>query len=365
MNLGGDRVIPLCRPNITETEINAVAEVMRSGNIAQGKKVQEFERAVARYTNKKYAIAVSSGTAGLFLSLRALGIGYGMKVITTPFSFVASTNVIYQAGATPFYVDVDKDTYNLSVEELVKKVPGQSGIAAILPVDVFGNPFNTDRVHGLPIVLDSCESLGEKKERVFDVGVYAFTQNKVITTGEGGMIVTNDKEIYDYCRIMRNQGRTETDSWLISSYMGFNFRMTEIQAAIGIEQMKRLDEIVDKRREAYYKYILLLAEHDLCDNVKLPKWETGATFSPFVFTVQIDNRDRVSLYLKKHGIQSKPYFQSIHLMPYMLKRGFKKGDFPISEEISEKNLALPFYPDITEEEQEEVVKVLKEAIEKA
>jgi perosamine synthetase len=358
-------VIPLSKPSITESEINAVVDVMKSGHIAQGKKVQEFERAVAKYNNKKYAIAVSSGTAGLFLSLKAMGVGYGQRVITTPFSFVASTNVIYQAGATPFYVDVDRDNYNLSISELVKKVPGQEGISAILPVDIFGNPFNTNRVHGLPVILDSCESLGEKIERPFDAAVYAFYPNKNITTGEGGMIVTNSKDIRDYCVAMRNQGRKETDAWLNSSYMGFNFRMTDIQAAIGIEQMKRIDELIQLRAKKYHTYLKCIELYNIEDAVRLQKWENGTTFAPFVFTVEVDNRDRIILYMKKNGIETKPYFPCIHLQPYMLKKGFTKGMFPIAEEISQRTIALPFYPDISDEEIIEVIKTLKEAIVKA
>lgn len=356
--------IPLSRPSITENEINAVVEVMKSGHIAQGEQVREFEESFARCCKAKYAIAVSSGTAGLFLALKAVGVGRGQKVITTPFSFVASTNVIYQVGASPFYVDISEETYNLDVRKLIRS--GMlTGIGAILPVDVFGVPFDTNRVKGLPIILDSCESLGSNTDRPFDVAVYAFYPNKQITTGEGAMIVTNNKDVADFCRAMRNQGRKPTDAWLTNSYMGFNFRMTDIQAAIGREQLKRIDEIIEKRQDNVWTYINTIIRYGLDERLKVQTSINHSGTSPFVFTVQLDNRDRVLLYLKNKGIETKPYFPCIHLQPYMLERGFKPGMFPVAERISERILALPFYTDMQEEEIEFVVSALGEAIENA
>lgn len=353
--------IPLSKPSITDKEINAVVEVMKSGHIAAGKVVQEFEHEFAKYCKTKYAIAVSSGTAGLFLSLKALGVGRGQKIITTPFSFVATTNVIYQAGAEPFYVDIREDTYNLDVHKLIQSI-GITNVGGILPVDVFGVPFDTNRVKGIPIILDSCESLGTQMDRPFDTAIYAFYPNKQITAGEGGMIVTNRKDVYDFCTAMRNQGRKATDSWLTSSYMGFNYRMTDIQAAIGLEQLKRIDEIIEKRQAVVMTYIKYLNDFELYGAYKLQGGITTPSTSPFVFSVAVENRDRILLYMQSRGIEVKPYFPCIHLQPYMQARGFTAGMYPVAENVSNMTMALPFFTDMREDEVFEVVKTFREAI---
>jgi perosamine synthetase len=353
--------INLSKPSITDREIEAVVEVMKSGHIAAGKKVQEFEAAFAQYARTKYAIAVSSGTAGLFLCLKALGIREGDRVVTTPYSFVASTNCILHTGATPFYVDIDRDTYNLDVRQLIRRCVGVN-ISAILPVDVFGNPFDTTRINGLPVVLDACESLGSKMDRVFTTAVYAFYPNKQITTGEGGMIVTNNKKVYEFCVAMRNQGRARTDNWLDASYMGYNFRMTDIQAAIGLVQLSRIDEIQAKRQAVMVNYMAHLLYTGCLDNIKL---QNTSSSIPFVFTVEVENRERIMLYLKRKGIETKPYFPTIHLQPYMQRLGYKEGMFPIAEEVAKLTMALPFYTDMTEDEVKTVCENLKEAMEKA
>jgi perosamine synthetase len=353
--------IPLSKPSITDSEINAVVEVMKSGHIAAGRVVEEFEAAFAKYCRTRYAIAVSSGTAGLFLSLKAMKVGRGHEIITTPFSFVATTNVIYQAGAVPFFVDIRRDTYNLDVHSLIRNI-GLKNVGGILPVDVFGVPFDTSRVKGIPIILDSCESLGTDMDRPFDTAVYAFYPNKQITAGEGGMIVTNNASVRDYCVAMRNQGRKKGDNWLTSSYMGFNYRMTDIQAAIGLEQLRRINEIVGKRRAVVQTYLKYLRDFELHGAYRLQKGIEDLTISPFVFTVEVENRDRIMLYMLKEGIEVKPYFPCIHLQPYMRQRGYKPGMYPVAEEVSSLTMALPFYTDMTEEEVFEVVKTLGRAL---
>lgn len=354
--------IALAKPSITQMEIESVANVLKEG--LPGTYVQEFEKAMAKYCGARYAIAVSSGTTGLFLALKAMRIGKGDRVATTPFSFCASTNAIYHVGANPFFIDIDRDTYNLDVKDLVKRAAGE-GISAILPVDIFGNPFNSNRVQGLPTLIDSCESLGSKMDRPFDIAVYAFTRNKVLTMGEGGCIITNNKRIAEYCRMMRNQGRTETDTWLNSTYCGYNFRLSELQAAMGIAQLKRIDAIISRRRYLYENYLNKFNIHGILDNIRIQKHESNSIVSPFVFTIEVENRDRVMLYLKKQGIETRPYFPSIHLMPYMRKLGYKPGDFPVSEYVSSRTLALPFFVDITNGEMDYVVEKLKEAMKEA
>jgi len=337
---------------------------MQSGNLAQGTKVQEFEERMAEYIGTKYAVAVSSGTSGLFLCLKACGIGPGDEVITTPFSFIASSNCIVHTGAKPVFVDIDRDTYNIDIIKAVSKV--NINTRAFLPVDIFGNPVNTNKlsnVRAYPhIIIDSCESLGSKMNRPFDACVYAFYPNKQITTGEGGMICTNNKDIADYCKAARNQGRAPGDKWLESSMIGWNFRMTDIQAAIGIEQLKCIDEILEKRRYVALMYTLKLAILYLTGVIHGQSIPRDIEYSPFVFTIEVDNRDKVMQYLLDNGIECKPYFPCIHLQKPYKDMGYHEGMFPVAEEVSRRTLALPFYSDMTEQEVDTVCQTLKQLL---
>ncbi len=373
-------MIPLSRPSyilFKEAVKKSVCDVIDSEHIAQGQKVAEFEQLIAEYTNKKHTIAVSSGTAGLFLCLKALGIGEGDEVITTPFSFVASTNVILHCGAKVVFVDIDRDTYNIDIDKANKAISART--KTILPVDVFGNPVDTNKLTRnatilgynplkseitegdlplIPIVLDTCESLGSKMDRPFDCAVYAFYPNKQITTVEGGVIITDNDKIAEYCRMARNQGRADNDKWLQHGILGYNFRMSDVHAAIGVEQMRRIGGIIAKRQEVLYQY-----EKRLNDVVKLQSRTVFIDdFSPFVFTVQVDNRDKVMQYLLENGVECKPYFPAITDMPYMKDLGYKTSDYPICQEVSSRTLALPFYTDMAVNEVETVCKALIEAL---
>ena len=355
--------IALSRPSYlsyTDEVCKAVNKVIRSGFIAQGKVTEEFEQKIAEYVGVKHAIAVSSGTAGLFLCLKACGIGPGDEVITTPFSFIASTNVIVHAGAKPVFVDIDRDTYNMDIDKMPLFV--DSEVKAILPVDVFGNPFNSRRIGGLwPIILDACESFGSKMQRPFDTCVYAAYPNKQLTTGEGGIICTDNQSIAEYCQAQRNQGRKKGDQWLESSYIGWNFRMTDIQAAIGLVQLNHWEEICRKRHNVYLQYVHNLI---LDERIKLQEFGSGwQELSHFVFTIECDNRDKVMQYMLSHGIECKPYFPCIHTQKPYLEIGYKQGDFPIAELVSSRTLALPFWTDMSESEVDTVCKVLKQALE--
>jgi perosamine synthetase len=357
--------IPLCKPSymsFADKVEKEVCKVIKSGYIAQGRKVEEFEHMMAEYANTEYAIAVSSGTAALYMCLKARNIGKGDNVITTPFTFMGTIFAITQTGATPVFVDIDRYTYNIigkSVREAYCLEDGN--ISAVMPVDVFGRACLT---RGYPeeifTILDSCESLGATMGRKFDAQVFAFYPNKQITTGEGGCICTNDEYLDRFCRSYRNQGRNVDDTWLNHSQEGFNFRMTDIQAAIGIEQLNRISTIWTKRYrvlQEYYKKLWLLAQNGL---IRLHYFDVKD--SPFVFTVEVDNRDKIMEYMLDKGIECRPYFPCVHLQPAMKYLGYKKGDFPVAEEVSSRTLALPFWTDIRNSEIYTVCRTLENAI---
>lgn len=355
--------IPLSRPSYlsyTDEVCEAVNKVIRSGFIAQGPVVEEFEHRIAEYVDTKYAIAVSSGTAGLFLCLKACGIGQGDEVITTPYTFIATLFAIEQAGAKPVLVDIDRHTYNINLAKMHRNT--LDGIKAYMPVDVFGVPKDTSNTNmSIPIIIDSCESLGSRIDRPFDACVYAFYPNKQITTGEGGMICTSSKDIADYCRAYRNQGRAPGDKWLQHSQEGGNYRMTDIQAAIGVEQMKRIDEIKQKRQLVALTYHEMLADLYISGIISWQEF-TSPDINPFAFVIEVPNRDKVMQYLIDKSIECKPYFPCVHLQPAMAHLGYKAGDFPICETVSSRTLALPFYCDMAEEDVDIVCKTLKKAI---
>jgi perosamine synthetase len=364
--------IPLSRPSITTAEAQAAYDVVMSGQLAQGKKVAEFEERMAEYVGVKHCIAVSNGTAGLFLCLKACGIGERDEVITTPYTFIATTNSILWAGAKPAFVDIDRDTYNIDstkVEQLIQSDLCYSYTAkAILPVDIFGVPCSTNELQygngfgeSCHIILDSCESLGSKISRPFDCAVYAFYPNKVMTTGEGGMICTNNSDIADYCRAARNQGRIHGDTALQSSIMGYNFRLTDIQAAIGIEQLKRIDEILKKRAMVWYRYFHWLKHNEFIRFQQFPPID-GLMVSPFVFTIEVPNRDKVMQYLSDHGIENRAYFPMATDMPHIKALGYNSDDYPIAKEVSSRTMAIPFFADMTESEVDEVCRQLNNAL---
>lgn len=364
--------IPLSRPSITPAEAQAAYDTVMSRQLAQGPKVAEFEQRMAEYVGTKYAVAVSSGTAGLYLCLKACGIGQGDEVITTPYTFVATVNSILWAGARPVFCDIDRDTYNMDTKNKPAFIDPKI-TKAIIPVDVFGSPIDTNYwLYGSDkdnkceyrycpkIILDSCESLGSRMARPFDSCVYAFYPNKQITTGEGGMVCTNNIAIAEYIRAARNQGRLPGDTWLISSIMGYNFRLTDVAAAIGIEQLKRIDEILDKRRHIALTYTKMLG--DLYIFGKIGMQTISEETSPFVFAVEVPDRPRVMRYLAEHGIETRAYFPCVTDMPHIKALGYRTEDYPVAKEISEKTLALPFYADMTEGEVDYVCEALKNAL---
>ncbi len=348
--------IPLSKPSYLPYIDEVSAEVdraLRSGMIAMGAKVKEFEQMVADYCGTKYAIAVSSGTAGLYMCLKALGIGPGDEVITSPYTFIATVFAIEATGAKPLFCDVDRDTYNIDLNKL--KFDSLKFIKAYMPVDILGLPKQTNNVNlCLDTIIDSCESLGNKLDRPFTAQVFGLYPNKLITTGEGGIVCTNDKYINDYCRAFRNQGRSPGDTWLESSQEGFNYRLTDLQAAIGIVQMRHIEEIIHKRKHVVERY------HE--NRIRLSQRIDYEKFNPFVFVIEIENRTKVMEHLKEKGIDTRAYFPSVHLMNCMKKYGYKNGDFPVSELISSRTLAIPYFAGMTMDEVDCVSKCLKEAL---
>ncbi len=349
-------------------------DVLNTPILSMGERITAFEQAFCDFTGARHAIGVNSGTAGLHLCIRAAGIEPGDLVITTPFSFVASTNVILFEGGIPIFVDVDPRTGNIdptlvaqAVRDLLEggrnaerwmprrgKSPGGK-LKAILPVDVFGQPADLDPIQQvadefeLKVVEDSCEALGgEYKGRqagtIGDYGVFAFYPNKQITTGEGGVVITNDDRAANLMRALRNQGRAPGDTWLQHTYLGYNYRLDEMSAALGITQMARLEELLQKRQQVAAWYNEWLAE---IPGVELPTIEPFTTrMSWFVYVVRFApgiDRDRLAMRLGERGVPVRPYFLPIHLQPYLVERfGYHEGDFPVTEDLGRRGLALPF-----------------------
>ncbi|HMO26569.1 MAG TPA: DegT/DnrJ/EryC1/StrS aminotransferase family protein, partial [Tepidisphaeraceae bacterium] len=330
--------IPLSHPDITQKEIDAVVEVLSSNTLSIGPRVIEFERKVAKLTDRKHAIAVSSGTSGLHCCMLAAGIGQGDEVLTTPFSFVASANCILFVDAKPVFADIDPLTMNVDVEKLRHAITPRA--RAIVAVETFGHPGGMSelealaREQGLVLIEDACEGFGGFAGRrpIGSFGlasVFGFYPNKQITTGEGGMIVTDDDAFADACRALRNQGR-EGMAWLAHQRLGYNYRLDEISAALGCVQVDRLDEILEARRRVAAGYMSRLLDNRF---LILPTLGDDDHMSWFVFVVRLNDlfdpgdRDEVMRQLRAEGIGCNNYFPPIHLQPYMAERfGFKEGD---------------------------------------
>jgi perosamine synthetase len=379
--------ISMSAPDLNDADRQAVINVINTPVLSMGKYTTDFEKAFCDYTGAKHAISVNSGTAGLHLCVRAAGIGPGDLVITTPFSFVASSNALLFENAVPIFVDIDPKTGNLDPEliadaakNIEKYLPRKSAIGnrqlrAILPVDVFGQPADMDAInavakeHGLRVIEDSCEALGatyngKQAGTLGEFGVFAFYPNKQITTGEGGVIITDDEKAANFMRALRNQGRAPGDTWLQHTHMGYNYRIDEMSAAMGASQMTRLDSILSKREQVAAWYEARLSE---IPGVETPYIESFTTrMSWFVYVIRFDpkiNRDEIAKRLDARGIPVRPYFLPIHLQPYMIEKfGYQEGDFPVTEDLGKRGLAIPFSGVMTEEQVDYVCEILRDEL---
>ncbi|MEX2160817.1 MAG: DegT/DnrJ/EryC1/StrS family aminotransferase [Anaerolineales bacterium] len=388
--------VPMSSPDLGEAERGAVMDVLDTPTLSMGSQTAGFEEAVRAATGAAHAIAVNSGTSGLHLCVRAAGIGAGDLVLTSPFSFVASSNVLLYEDAVPVFVDVDMDTGNIDPSRLAqaaeqlakggkaaktwlprKGAQGQNA-KAILPVDVFGQPADFEainavaEVHGLAVIEDSCEALGATYKgrpagRLGQMGVFGFYPNKQITTGEGGVIITDDAEAADFMRALRNQGRAPGDTWLQHTHLGYNYRITELSAALGRVQIGRLNELLAKREQVAAWYKMRLQKLEEVETLKIAATTTRVSW--FVYVVRLApqvDRDGLIRLLDKEGIPARPYFAPIHLQPYMMQRfGYRPGDFPIAEDLGRRGLALPFSSVMSEEQVELVCKELERVLPKA
>jgi perosamine synthetase len=370
-------VIPLSQPVIGEREEQLVLETLRSGRLSLGPMLPRFEAEFARRVGVGHASAVSSGTAGLHLALRAAGLRDGDEVITTPFSFVASANSILYERARPVFVDIDERTFNLDPRAAAAAVTDRT--AGIMPVHIFGYPADLPAFeelaarHGLFIVEDACEALGAVHADGTPVGarghlaVFAFYPNKQMTTGEGGIVVCPSAELKERIDSERNQGRAPDMSWLDHDRLGFNYRLSDVACALGIAQLERLDELLAGRQRAAALYGEALSG---IEGVELPYPDTGGDRrSWFVYVVKLPadvDRDGTIEALRARGIDSKPYLPAIHLMSFYRERfGHREGEFPVCEDVARRSLALPFFPQITEGQVAQVAESLGEVLAEA
>ncbi len=364
--------IPLARPDLTQREVDAVVDVLKGDRLSLGPKLPEFEQRFAEYCGTRHAIACSSGTAALHMVVRAMGIGPGDEVITTPFSFIASSNCILFERAAPVFADVDAETWNIDPQAVAATVSERT--RAIIPVDVFGQIADFDPIRaiadrrGLRLIEDSCEALGGRHKgrmagTLGDAGVFGFYPNKQITTGEGGMIITDDDVLAAECRSLRNQGRGPDGGWLAHERLGYNFRLADINCALGIVQLSRIDEILTGRARVAEMYLARLADEP---RISVQRILPDCRISWFVFVVRLNDeysqadRDRFLTVLREKGIGCNNYFVPIHLQPFYREQfGFKEGDFPICEALAARTIALPFHARLTEADVERVVRELK------
>jgi dTDP-4-amino-4,6-dideoxygalactose transaminase len=392
------RNINMSYPDLNDDDRSIVQEVLKTPNLSMGKYIGEFEKIFCDLTGFKHAIGVNSGTSGLHLCVRALDIQAGDLVITTPFSFVSSTNVMLFEKAIPVYVDVDPQTGNMDTTQLAeaaddlvaggaraqkwlpRHLPArgwdvQGSLKALLPIDVFGQPADYDLINpvadrfGLQVIEDSCEALGaeykgRKAGTLGNCGVFAFYPNKQITTGEGGMIITNDDHAADLMRALRNQGRAPGDTWLDHTYLGYNYRLDEMSAALGVSQMARLEELLTNRQQVadWYEHYL-----SAIDEVEAPILvESTSRVSWFVYVVRLSkkiDRTHFAEVLKAKGIPVRPYFSPIHLQPFMRDMfGYGEGNYPVTEDLGARSLAVPFSGKMTEDEVAYVCQEIAKAV---
>jgi perosamine synthetase len=366
--------IPLSRPDVTECDIDAVVRVLRTPDLSLGPKLGEFEEKFAAYIGTSRAVALTSGTAGLHLALLALGAGEGDEVILPSFAFVAAANTVLHVRATPVFADIDPVTLNLTADSIARVITPRT--RAIVLVHTFGYPADLfpilalARERNLCVIEDSCEAVGAeyhgRKAGTFgDAGVFSFYPNKAITTGEGGVLVTNDPALVGTVRALRNQGRRDGDGWLQHSLAGYNYRLPDINCVLGIAQLERIESILAQREAVAKRYAEALRD---CRDIVLPE-TTAATgrISWFVFVVRLPKsvRDRVMQALTGQGIGCRAYFPPIHLQPLFANYRKASQDLGVTEDVAHRTLALPFFNQLKPEEIDEVCSALRAALREA
>jgi perosamine synthetase len=366
--------IPLARPSIGAREEQLVRETLRSGRLALGPRLSQFEAALGRRLGTEHVSAVSSGTAGLHLAVRAAGIEAGDEVVTSPFSFVASANCVLYESARPVFCDIDARTLNIDPDAAAAAVTART--TGLLPVHIFGYPADLPACErlasgrGLWLVEDACEALGAVHPDGAAVGargnlaVYGFYPNKQLTTGEGGAVVAPGAELKERIDSERNQGRSTDMGWLDHDRLGFNYRLDDLSCALGLAQLGRLDEMLAARARVAALYSEALAD---VEGLGLPCPDAGGDRrSWFVYVVQLPpgvDRDIAGRELRERGVDSKPYLPAIHLMSFYRERfGHREGEFPVCEDVARRSLALPFYPELSEGKVERVAEALREVI---
>lgn len=365
--------IPLARPYLGEEEARAACAVIRSGSLSLGPKLPEFEKRFAATVGTRYAVAVNSGTSGLHLCMKGLDIGPGDEVITTPFSFVASSNPVIFEGARPVFADIDEKTYNIDPHKLEEAITKKT--KAIIVVHLFGQPCDMKSImriadkKKIPVIEDACEALGAsyggRKAGTFGISsVFAFYPNKQITTGEGGIICTNSKKDARLYASLRNQGRDDSGEWLNHVRIGYNYRLNEISCAIGIEQLKKLKFILARRQSLAGEYTKRLKG---TGGLIVPHIAPEAKSSWWVYYLRVKEvikRDRVIEYLQHNGVSSRGYFDPpIHLQPvYRRIFGYSRGDFPVTEKVSASGFIVPFFIGLTVKEIERICAMIKVAL---
>ena len=371
--------IRLASQDVGEEELQAVLEVF-NGRLALGPRLVEFEEMVASYVGCEHGVAVNSGTSALHVIVRGMGIGDGDEVITTPFSFVASSNCLLFERAIPRFVDIEPESMNIDPDLIEAAITPKT--KAILAVDLFGCPADWSRLreiagkHGLRLIEDSCEALGARCRladgswapagSLGEVGTFAFYPNKQITTGEGGIVVTNDAELAAMCRSLRNQGRDDGTDWMRPSRLGYSYRIAELNCALGVVQMRRIEELLAARRQVAEWYEELLGD---APGIRTPFQPEGTETSWFVYVVRLtecrsrDDLRAVAQKLRDRGIACANYFYPIHLLQHYREQfGYGEGDFPITEGVSCQTLALPFYNKLERAEVERVAGTLREVM---
>jgi perosamine synthetase len=365
--------ISMSKPDINEDDVNRVVSALRSGQLSIGPFVEEFEKLAREYIGTRYAVAVANGTSGLHLCMRLAGVKEGAEVITSPFSFVASANCILYERGIPVFVDIDEKTLNIDPAAVDAAITNRT--VGILPIHAFGRPAAMDSLcqtadrHSLVLIEDACEALGAmyRNRKVGTFGrasVFAFYPNKQITTGEGGIIATNDSRWDASLRALRNHGRGAMNGWLSHAQIGFNYRLNELSSALGVSQLSRIDDLLERRAAVAAKYSERLST---APGIQVLTPVEGMTrMSWFVYVVRLDaslDRDDVASRLAEKGISTRNYFPPIHLQPYFREQfGFRTGQFPVTERVSASTLALPFHTNLSEREIEQVCTALSASI---